>query len=153
MPFQITALPYASFAPLFAMDDAALLHHRARRVTAGEGSPCRVSLQDAAPGETLLLVNHTHQPADTPFHASHAIFVREGAKQARPARGEVPDQLRARTLSMRAFDADGMIVDCRLADGRDCDGPLTALLALPGVDHVDLDYAAYGCFAARATAA
>ncbi|NKF24493.1 DUF1203 domain-containing protein [Solimonas sp. C16B3] len=31
------------------------------------------------PGETALLLNDTHQNADTPYRASHAIFIREGA--------------------------------------------------------------------------
>ena len=30
----------------------------------------------------MLLLNYVHQPADTPYKASHAIFVREGAERA-----------------------------------------------------------------------
>lgn len=75
--FQFVPLSYPPFAPLFALDDAALVQHCARRVIAGDGAPCRVSLDDAVPGETLLLINYVHQPAANPYHAMHAIFVRE----------------------------------------------------------------------------
>ncbi len=85
MTFRLIALPYAPFAPLFALDPAVLAHHRAERHVAAGGEPCRVSLAEAVPGEALVLVNHCHQPADTPYHGRHAIWVREGAVEARPA--------------------------------------------------------------------
>ena len=72
------------------------------------GFPCRVSLCDAEPGETVLLVHYEHQPAASPFRASHAVYVRRGAVQAHPAPGEVPEMLRRRLLSVRAFDDAGM---------------------------------------------
>ncbi len=79
MAYTVTSLPAEPFAPLFAMDDEALASRGARRVVADAplGFPCRVSLDDAEPGETLILVNYEHQSASTPFRASHAIFVRE----------------------------------------------------------------------------
>lgn len=75
MAFRIIALPAATYAPLFSLDADALARHRARRVVAdaAPGFPCRVSLIDAQPGETLLLVHHLHQPTDSPFRAGHAI--------------------------------------------------------------------------------
>jgi hypothetical protein len=62
----------------------------AKTATAKPGFPCRVSLANAEVGEELILVNFEHQPSNTPYHAAHAIFVREGVKQARPAAGEMP---------------------------------------------------------------
>ena len=147
--FQVTALDYAPFAPLFALDEAALAAHRAQRHIAGEGAPCRVTLEDARPGETLLLVNYLHQPADTPYHAAHAIYVREGAVRAAPAPGEIPPALASRTLSLRAFDAAGNIVAAGLADGRDAAPVIDALLAEPAVAYLHAHYAKYGCYAAR----
>ena len=58
-------------------------------VSESPGTPCRVTLADAEVGETVILINHTHLKADTPYRASHAIFVREGQPQAHLARGEV----------------------------------------------------------------
>ena len=78
MSFRITGLPAEQFQSLFAMSDAELAQRQARRVTAdGPGYPCRVSLTDAAPGDELILLHYQHQDADTPFRASHAIYVRD----------------------------------------------------------------------------
>jgi len=153
MPFQIHALPAEPFAPLFALDDAALHARGARRVTADEspGYPCRVSLADALVGETLVLTRFEHQPADTPYRASHAIFVREGAVRARPGVDEIPDALVTRLLSLRAFDARDFLVAAEVVDGGALGPALEALLADPLVGYVHLHHAKQGCYAARAT--
>ena len=155
MTFRIVALDPAPFAPLFALDDAELAAHGARRdvADAKPGYPCRVSLVDAEPGETLILANFVHQPAAGPFRASHAVYVREGAVRAEPAAGEVPALLRLRTLSLRAFDAGGAMIDARLVDGHDVEAAIDAMLALPACAEVHIHYAAPGCFAARAVRA
>ena len=58
--------------------------HRARRVaaTAKPGFLDRIGLRDAEVGDSLILVNHTHQDADTPYHASYAVFVSEASDTA-----------------------------------------------------------------------
>lgn len=152
MPFRIIALPLAPFVPLFALDDDALAARGARRVIAdaSPGYPCRVSLVDAAPGERLILLNHVHQPAATPFRAAHAIYVRESAVEAAPAAGEIPALFRHRTLSLRAFDAEGMMRDAALAPGDGLEDAIAALLAPPAIAAVHIHYAAPGCYAARA---
>ncbi len=100
MGFQISALSVDEFSNLFDQDDEVLSKNGVQRVVADSnfGFPCRVSLQDADVGESLLLMNYEHQPARTPFRASHAIFVRERASQARPAANEIPELLRKRLL-------------------------------------------------------
>jgi len=111
--------------------------------------PDRIELRDAAPGETVLLLNHLHQPAESPYRASHAIFVREGTTAAHVAIDEVPEALRSRPLSLRAFDARGMIVDGDLADGPRLLGMAERLLANEGVAYVHVHFARLGCYAAR----
>jgi hypothetical protein len=152
MSFRIRALPRAPFEPLFAMTDAELRLRGARRVTAdaAPGFPCRVSLQDARPGERLILVNHRHLACDGPFAASHAIYVREAAEAADPAPGEVPALLRGRTLSLRAFDGEDMLRAAELVPGAGLEPVLERLLADPKVAQVHIHYAAPGCYAARA---
>ena len=151
MPFRITALCPAPFAPLFALTDAQLQAHGARRVIAGPdgGYPCRVSLADAAPGETLILTHYEHQPADTPFRASHAIYIRENAAPAHPAPGEVPALFRSRLLSLRGFDAAGMMQAADVTDGMALEPAMEAMLADPAVAYVHLHFAKPGCYAAR----
>lgn len=149
MPFQVSGLPYAPFAGLFALDEAALAARNARLIIAEPGAPCRVSLADAAPGERLLLINHVHQPAATPYRASHAIYVREHAIEARPGPGEIPSALAMRLLSLRAFDGAGNIVAADVVDGADAASTIDALLDAPDTAYLHAHYARFGCYAAR----
>lgn len=151
MSFIVSALPVAQFEPLFALSDAELAQRGiVRRIVDGPGSPCRVTLADAEPGETVLLMNYEHQPADTPFRSRHAIFVREGAEDRRFAEGEIPPAFRARKfLSLRAFDGDGMMVDADITPTADLPAAIDRLLADPRVAYLHAHYAGAGCYAAR----
>lgn len=151
MDYRITGLSPEPFRHLFGLPDDALAAHGAIRYIAevDSGYPDRIELRDARPGERLLLVNHVHQPADTPYRASHAIFVLETATSVYDRVNEVPDALRARTISLRAFDAGHLIVDAELVDGRELEGGIERLLAIPAVDYLQAHYAVRGCYAAH----
>lgn len=155
MTFRIHGLPRADFAPLFALSDEALSARGVIRmaVDAAPGFPCRVGLRDLGPGETALLLNHTHQPADTPYRSAHAIFVGEGSTDAKPEPGEVPEVLARRTLSIRSFDAAGMMLDAGLTDGREAAALITRLLEDARADRVHIHNAVRGCFAGSAVRA
>ena len=62
MSFVIHGLSPDTFRPLFALDDGALAARNIRRVVADadRGFPCRVTLEDARQGETLLLLPFLH---------------------------------------------------------------------------------------------
>jgi len=151
MTFQIKALDYGQFEELFGMTDEELKSRAAVRVVAASspGYPCRVSLEDAEPGETLILLNYRHLEASSPYAASHAIFVREGAKRAEPVPGEVPDVLSRRLLSLRAFDASGFMIGADVVDGSELKINLERLFEKAEVEFVDIHNAKPGCFAAR----
>lgn len=151
MTYQISGLDPAPFAHLFGLDEAALATHGAVRMTADSlpGYPCRVLLDDAAVGETLLLVNHVSHDGDNPYRATHAIFVNEAASAPAVYRDAIPPALDRRILSLRAFDASGMMTDAALAQPGEADAVIRRLLADPVVDHVDAHNAIRGCFAAR----
>jgi hypothetical protein len=155
MTFQITALDPAPFAPLFAMSDAELAARNARRVIADSapGFPCRVSVEDAEPGETLILAPFEHLGGDTPYRQTHAVYVRQGAVQAVPAPGEVPLALRRRLLSVRAYDAAHQIIDADVIDGEATAATLDAMFTKPAVAFIHLHNARPGCFAAAAVRA
>ena len=151
MSFQISALEAERFTHLFDMSDEELAEQLAVRVTAtSSGYPCRVSLTDAEAGDELILINHQHQPSASPYRATHAIYVRKGAEQAHPAVDETPELLRSRTLSLRAFDDQGMIVCADLVEGVNLAPALDTLLADPAAAYVHIHYAKPGCYAARA---
>ena len=150
MAYAVTSLPAEPFAPLFAMDDEGLAARGARRVVADAplGFPCRVSLDDAAPGETLILVNYEHQPAATPFRASHAVFVREGVEPVATV-DAMPPALRRRLLSLRAFDADHMMIAADIVEGVDAGTLIARMFADPNIAYLHAHYAKWGCYAAR----
>jgi hypothetical protein len=150
MAFTVSSLPLEPFAPLFALDDAALAARDMLRVVADArfAFPCRVSLEDAEPGERLILLNYEHQPAESPFRASHAIYVREGATPA-AASDALPPALRRRLLSLRAFDQAGMLRDADVTPGAEAEPVIVRMLADPGVAYLHAHYAKPGCYAAR----
>lgn len=119
MAFRISGLSPEPFRPLFGLPDEALAERSARRIVATPGAsmPDRIELRDARPGEAVLLLNYLHQPADTPFRASHAIFVLEHPAETRVGENELPPALAIRLLSLRAFDADHMMIDADIAEG------------------------------------
>jgi hypothetical protein len=151
MSFRISGLPVEPFRHYFGLDDEALERAAARRYIADAkpGFPCRVTLQDAVPGERVLLLNHVHQPAQTPFHSSHAIFVREGASETASFVDDVPASLRGRPLSVRAFDASGMMVDADLVDGANLESLVRRYHSNDAVAYLHAHYAKRGCYAAR----
>lgn len=151
MSFRILALPIETFSPLFALSDEDLRARDMRRVVA-DGRPvypCRVSLQDAAEGERLLLLPHAHHVVETPYRASGPIYVREDATQTWPAPGEVPALLRTRMLSLRAYDARGMMVWAEVAPGTELEPAIEALFAHERTAYLHAHYAKPGCYACR----
>jgi hypothetical protein len=151
MSFQIRSLPLETFTPLFTLDDEQLRARGAKRYIADRrpGFPCRVSLMDAEPGERVILVPFPHQDADSPYRASGPIFVREAARQAAFGADAVPELLRLRTLSVRAYDADALMVDADVVDGREVESLIERLFADARVASLHVHFARPGCFACR----
>jgi hypothetical protein len=151
MSFRISGLPLSQFSPLFALSNEELARHGAVRKIADErpGFPCRVSLQDAALGESLILLNYEHLPVASPYRSSHAIYVREAAQEATLAVDEVPEQIRIRLLSVRAFDRDGMMRAADVVHGSAIEPVIEQMLADPKVDYLHIHNAKPGCYAAR----
>jgi hypothetical protein len=149
MAYRIEGLAPAPFAPLFGMSDAALAERLARRAVAdGPGYPCRVSLEEAEPGEPLVLVNHVSQEAETPFRAAHAIYIRQGVERGVYV-DEVPPMLATRTLGLRGFDGEGMMRGALLALPGEAGAKIRELLERPEIAEVHAHTAALGCFLAK----
>ena len=151
MSFRITGLSPDTFRPLFDLSDDALAQIGARRIFADEPRlPCRVSVAHAELGEEVLLLNYAHQPANTPYRASHAIFVRKAADRAFDAVDSVPEAITSRLVSVRAFDAEHMMIAADVGEGEATRGLIESFLADPKASYLQLHYARRGCYAARA---
>jgi hypothetical protein len=150
MSFRIKGLSAEPFAHLFALPDAALAARGAIRRIADErspGYPCRISLTDSQPGDELLLLNYEHHPVTSPYRMRFAIYVRRGEEQF-DAIDEVPEQLRLRTLALRAFDPEAMMLGWELTEGRQIEGAIERLFADPRAAYLHIHFAAPGCYAA-----
>ena len=150
MRLRYRGLDGEQFRGLFALSDAELSARHVVKMAAEPGSPCRVSLEDAVPGERVLLLPFTHQPAATPYRGAGAIFVRQSALQAYDSEAP-PPVFRSRTLSLRAYDEAGMMVEADLCEGPEVDAACARLLANDKVAYIQAHYAKYGCYAARVT--
>jgi len=155
MDFRISGLPAEPFIPFFAMTDAELLAQGARRVVAQAGDaplmqPCRVSLRDSEPGETSILLHFPHLAMpSTPYRAAGPIFVRQGASETASFVNQVPEQQRKRLLSVRAYDADGIMLDAEVADGTELESLIARMFSRTGVAFLHAHNAKRGCYACR----
>jgi hypothetical protein len=152
MSYVVSGLPVEDFAPLFGLSDSELAARGAERITASDDGfyPCRVTLQDAAPGETLLLLNHEHQPAQTPYRSRHAIFVREAAGETARLTDSMPAILSTRRLmALRAFDAGGRMIAAETVPGPEVEATALRLLDNPKAAYLHAHNPAWGCWAAR----
>ena len=151
MSFRVVGLPLSPFEPLFALGDEELAERGMCRMTADEkpGFPCRVSLEDAEPGEQLILLPFEHQDAHSPYRASGPIFVRETAREPFDAIDVVPPVLRGRQLSMRGYDRSDCIVEADVIDGNEAEQAIARFFANPEVAYLHVHNAKRGCFACR----
>jgi uncharacterized protein DUF1203 len=151
--FRLAGVPAEPFQSLFELPDSRLTALGAKRVIATEhpGFPCRISLADAEVGDELLLLTHAHHRVASPYQASGPIYVRRGAAQRILELGEVPDYVRRRLISARAYDAAHMMVSAEVCEGADAASCLETLLLDERVEYVHLHNAKRGCFSCLAT--
>lgn len=151
MSFRITGLDPDQFKPLFALSDEQLAARNIKRVVADSkpGFPCRISLKDAEPGESLLLLNYEHLPVDSPYRSNHAIFVNENSGARYSEVDRVPDVMLARLLSVRSFDADGMMLDAEVLEGPQLQTAIPRFFEDPRAEYLHVHNAKRGCFSAR----
>jgi len=151
MTYRISGLDPADFAALRGADDATLAAHNAKRVVAANkpGFPCRVTLEDAELGESLILLHHVTHDVATPYRSAYAIYVREAADRAATFIDELPPVFANRPLAFRAFDAAGMLRNAALSAPGDADAAIRNLFEEAQIAYIDAHNAAHGCFAAR----
>jgi hypothetical protein len=152
MSFKISGLDIAQFRVLFGLSDEQLATKNVVRVVADEkpAFPCRVQMRDAELGEKLLLLNYEHQSASSPYRSAHAIFVIEDADAERFDEVDcVPEVLRRRQLSVRSFDAGGMMLDAEVIDGAELEALIERFFREPRAAYLHVHNAKRGCYAAR----
>jgi hypothetical protein len=151
MAYRIDGLRLEVCSPLLGLADSELARRGARRLTADSkpGFPCRVTLEDAEPGESLILFNHVSNDVPTPFRSAYAIYVRENAAEPACYVDEPPPVFTGRTLGLRGFDSEGMLRGALLALPNEADARIRELFKRPEIATIHAHNAAAGCFAAK----
>lgn len=146
--FKLVGLPLEPFSRLFTLSDAELAGRNARRVfaTTKPGYPCRVSLADADIGDELLLLPFEHQAAASPYRSSGPIFVRKTAVPTELAAGVVPDYVRTRLMSVRAYNSAHLMTDALVCEGSEVRVAIQAMFGREEVSYIHLHNAKQGCF-------
>lgn len=146
--FKLVGLNHESFAPLFDLSSADLARRGiiTRTADSETGFPCRISLEDAAVGDELLLLHYTHHSVASPYRASGPIYIRRGQSQRTLAPGVVPEYVARRVISLRAYDAEHMMLGGHVSEGALGAQCLDDLFADSSVAYVHLHNAMRGCF-------
>lgn len=148
MNFRISGLSPEPFRYLYGLSEEELALKGAKRYVVDKkpGFPDRIAMRDVDLGERVLLLNHVCQPANTPYRAAHAIFIGEGSEVPYDRVGEIPEVMRLRLLSLRAYDAEHMMIDADVVDGREVEPVIHRLLANPQVAYIHAHNAKRGCY-------
>lgn len=151
MSYVISGLPAEDFRPLFALSDAELAARGVIRktATASPGFPCRVTLEDAQAGETVLLMNHVSHDVETPYRSAYAIYVREGAAQTARTRDALPAVFQNRPMAFRIFDEAGTLIGAELALPGQAEAAIQRAFAREDAAYLHAHNAAHGCYSAR----
>ena len=151
MTYRIDGLRREECSGLFGLAEGELALRGACRVIACSkpGFPCRITLEDAEPGESVILFNHVSHDVPTPFRSSYAIYVRETAAEPACYVDEPPPVFTGRALGLRGFDSDGMLRGALLALPGEADSRIRALFDRPEIETIHAHNATAGCFAAK----
>ncbi len=151
MAFTISGLDPKEFEPFFHLSDETLIARGAVRkiASAKPGFPCRVTLEDADPGETVILLNYESHKAATPYRSSYAVYVREGASEAALYENKLPPVLIGRPIALRIFDETGNLIGADLDITGVLNTKIETAFENPEAAYIHAHNAAYGCFAAE----
>jgi hypothetical protein len=118
-------------------------------VTESPGAPCRITLDDAKVGETVLLVSYGHHQANSPYAQSGPIFVSQSAMERARYVDQIPPALARRMLSLRAYDAGGSMVAAMIVEGAVAKEAIEVMFTDQLIVRIDAHNATRGCFAAH----
>jgi hypothetical protein len=106
-------------------------------------------LADAEIGETVILLPFVHHDVDSPYRASGPIFVRQNVKESTVPPGEIPEVVSSRTMSVRAYDRNGMMLDGSVVLGSEIKTHIENLFANQKIAYLHLHNAGAGCYSCK----
>jgi len=113
------------------------------------GYICRHCLEDPAVGESVYLFSYSPFQRAVPYRNLGPIFVHTTDCRRYGTPDTLPQSLRNRLLSLRAYRADDYLVVADVSPGDEADRVLDRFFDLPEVAYVDIHNARPGCFNCR----
>jgi len=110
------------------------------------GAPLRCCLRKAGEGEPVVLFRYSPSAGRGPYEELGPVFVHLERCDGPDELHEVPEALRHARRALRAYDADGRIVDGGVAQPEELTARIEEWLAEPGVVEVQVRSATHGCF-------
>ena len=146
--FIIKPLEKHIFAGFVKATELELKTHNATWILAdaNPGFPCRVSLVEANVGERVLVLPYAHHDVASPYRASGPIYVREHAEAAQLGVNEIPEILRERVLSVRAYNNQHYMVHAEIVQGAALQASIRKLLDNSHLAYLHIHNANPGCF-------
>jgi Protein of unknown function (DUF1203) len=119
-----------------------------RRVSDGDGVPCRHCLQLVPAGAPYLLLAHRPFPAPQPYAETGPIFLCADTCDAAEPGADLPEILHAQSYILRGYGADHRIIGGtgRVVATAGLVGAAAALLDLPQVDYAHVRSASNNCY-------
>jgi hypothetical protein len=120
-----------------------------REVVAEGREPCRRCLRNARTGERLLLLPYDPFTVRSPYTGEGPVYVHaDGCAEHRAEPDVLPEQVDGRHFSVRAYDADAMMLDAEVVAGDQLADRARALLDGDAA-FLHAHFAGPGCFAFR----
>ena len=113
------------------------------------GYPCRVCLEDAEPGEPMLLFSYSPFNRPRPYRNIGPIFIHGDRCSPYRDSGAVPSQLRHRLLALRAYDESDLMVGADIVDGTEVEALIQRLFGDSRAKYIHVHNARAGCFACQ----
>jgi uncharacterized protein DUF1203 len=112
--------------------------------------PVRCCLRDIEDAEGVILASVMPFRGESPYAARSPVYVHaERCDGHAEAPGAIPEMLRGRLLSVRAYDGAHMLTGTEVLQGTDLEAAIDRLLGRDPGAYIHVHFAGPGCFACR----
>ena len=115
-------------------------------ISDGDGNPCRSCLRLTPAGTRLILFAHRPFTTGGPYAETGPVFVHAEPCTPYTRQSAFPDDFRRRSLTVRAYDAGGAIVEGYVVDGHLAESALQQLFADDRVAFAHVRSPGWGCW-------
>lgn len=145
--YVVSGLDALEFEGLFKLnaDELAKMGATREKVTVKPGYPCVISLEDAEVGEEVILMPYEHISSNSPYQSKGPVFVRQNVSKA-TYHNSIPENLKQRTLSIRVYDDEDLMVNARTIDGTALEEFIQEAFQNPAAKYIQVHISSPGCF-------